>query len=395
MNGGTPRADERFWGGDVRWATPVDLARVDGGLLRETDRNLTEDGLDAGSSLAPAGAVVLSTRAPIGYTALLSHATAFNQGCKAVVSGHHIEPRFLQFHLIAARRALQARGQGSTFLELSNDSLLSYPIDVPTLDRQQRIADFLDDQVAGIDSIIAARMTQAERLSALWGAALDREFLEESIKPVRLGRLAEVQSGLTINDREQRGLEAGTPLPYLSVANVKDGYLDLTVVKVATVSPGQVFRHSLQRGDVLMTEGGDLDKLGRGTVWSGEIDPCLHQNHVFAVRPHDGDLDPWYLTLFSQSRPARVHFMLTASKSTNLASTSASKVQALAVPLRAISEQRAIAASLKRQREELDRAGCYLDRSSELLAEYKQSLITAAVTGELDVTTASGRSLPV
>lgn len=75
-------------------------------------------------------------------------------------------------------------------------------------------------------------------------------------------------------------------------------------------------------GDVLMTEGGDLDKLGRGTVWRGEIEECLHQNHVFAVRPVKERLDSRYLSLLTRSSLARRYFEGTGVKTTNLASTS-------------------------------------------------------------------------
>src|SRR3546814_17828054 len=82
---------------------------------------------------------------------------------------------------------------------------------------------------------------------------------------------------------------AAITLPYLRVANVQDGHVDLSVIKTITLKPSEVDRYSLRKGDVLFTEGGDFDKLGRGTVWNGEIKPCLHQNHVFAVRPNTED----------------------------------------------------------------------------------------------------------
>ena len=88
-------------------------------------------------------------------------------------------------------------------------------------------------------------------------------------------------------------------VPYLSVANVKDGYLDLSGVKTMVVSQRDLERYGLQVGDVLFTEGGDADKLGRGTVWQGEIEPCLHQNHVFAVRPQDDALFSSFLSAFA------------------------------------------------------------------------------------------------
>ena len=138
-----------------------------------------------------------------------------------------------------------------------------------------------------------------------------------------------------------------------------------------------------------MTEGGDLDKLGRGTVWHGEISPCLHQNHVFSVRPARELLIADYLALYTQSSAARSYFERTGSKTTNLASTSASKVMALPIPFVPISEQRDLASECQNQLAAVDAGVTALISAVSLLQEYKQSLITAAVTGEFDVTTAS------
>jgi type I restriction enzyme S subunit len=98
----------------------------------------------------------------------------------------------------------------------------------------------------------------------------------------RLGEVAEVASGVTLGRDLERFMTVD--LPYLRVANVQDGHLDLEEIKWVRVRPTEVERFLLQPGDVLMTEGGDIDKLGRGTVWEGQIKPCLHQNHVFRVR---------------------------------------------------------------------------------------------------------------
>ena len=88
---------------------------------------------------------------------------------------------------------------------------------------------------------------------------------------VRLGDVAEVQTGRAVN---RKAIQNGSlKAPYLSVANVKDGYLDLDVVKTMLVAPAEISRYRLQNGDVLFTEGGDADKLGRGTVWRNETRP--------------------------------------------------------------------------------------------------------------------------
>jgi len=141
-----------------------------------------------------------------------------------------------------------------------------------------------------------------------------------------------------------------------------------------------------------MTEGGDLDKLGRGTVWRGEIPNCLHQNHVFALRPDPDRLDADYLALMTQTVHGRCYFESTGSKTTNLASTNSSKIMGFPIPLPALSRQRELVREVRKRLDVLARAKTKVDRQLELLTERRQALITAAVTGQIDVT-ASERSI--
>ncbi|MEV4497095.1 hypothetical protein AB0J84_15510 [Micromonospora arborensis] len=142
-----------------------------------------------------------------------------------------------------------------------------------------------------------------------------------------------------------------------------------------------------------MTEGGDLDKLGRGTVWRGEIPDCLHQNHVFALRPELDRLDCEYLALMTQTVHGRCYFESTGSKTTNLASTNSSKILSFPIPLPSVSRQRELVRGARSRLEVIERARQEIDRQLALLAERHQALITAAVTGQIDVSTASGRGI--
>ncbi|MCV2864421.1 restriction endonuclease subunit S [Albidovulum sediminicola] len=161
---------------------------------------------------------------------------------------------------------------------------------------------------------------------------------------VPLSEVATVQTGLAMGKAvNSEALE----LPYLRVANVQDGHLDLEVIKTVTVSPSDVDRFSLQPGDVLFTEGGDFDKLGRGTVWRGEIPNCLHQNHVFAVRPSPSKLLPEFLAALASSAHGRRYFQLSSKQSTNLASINSTQLKEFPVPLPSLDLQRKITEILR------------------------------------------------
>lgn len=161
---------------------------------------------------------------------------------------------------------------------------------------------------------------------------------------VALHKIAEVRTGLA---KGKRGLRDSVELPYLRVANVQDGHFNLSEVKTIQIEPSGIERYSLKSGDVLMTEGGDFDKLGRGAVWRAPISPCLHQNHVFAVRPHPDQLDPDYLSALSASEYGRNYFLGCAKRSTNLASINSSQLKAFPVLLPPIDEQEAITGILR------------------------------------------------
>jgi type I restriction enzyme S subunit len=159
-----------------------------------------------------------------------------------------------------------------------------------------------------------------------------------------LEKIAKVQTGIAMG-KAVNGLTVS--VPYLRVANVQDGHVDLSTMKEISVKPAEVDRYSLKKGDVLFTEGGDFDKLGRGTVWNAEIEPCLHQNHVFAVRPDAECLLPEFLAFLAASEHGRRYFQLSSKQSTNLASINSTQLKQFPVLLPPIQKQRKIVAVLQ------------------------------------------------
>lgn len=155
-----------------------------------------------------------------------------------------------------------------------------------------------------------------------------------------LEHVAFIQTGIA---KGAKKLKNPVELPYMRVANVQDGFLDLSIIKTIEIDKNQIERYLLQVGDVLLTEGGDFDKLGRGTVWKGEIDRCIHQNHVFVVRPKPGVILSEYLSLLTGSQYGKSYFLKCSKQSTNLASINSTQLKEFPVLLPPIPEQTAIA----------------------------------------------------
>ena len=164
VNGGTPTADSRHWGGGVLWATPIDVGRSNGEKISTTQRTLTPTGLMAGSRAVSMGSLLVSSRAPIGYIAEPTCTMAFNQGCKGLEPTQAVDIRFFRYQLSTMAEELQSRGQGSTFLELSGDALASTPVIVPPLGEQRGIADYLDIETGRIDALSSKKRRMIELL---------------------------------------------------------------------------------------------------------------------------------------------------------------------------------------------------------------------------------------
>lgn len=267
---------------------------------------------------------------------------------------------------------------------------MSIEVVLPSLDEQRRIADFLDAETGALDNVKQRRSRQLATLNELVQSEVDSAIAQAGDPAhVRLGYLAAVQTGVTVDANRQPDRNAVT-LPYLRVANVQIGRVDLSAIAEITVPRTAASASMLQEGDVLMTEGGDLDKLGRGTVWRDEITPCLHQNHVFAVRPDKQKLVPDYLALLTRSSIARDYFERTGNRTTNLASTSSSKIRDFRIPLPDVDTQRKVVDQVEERLRWITEFGDHLSHQLALLAERRQALITAAVTGQIDVSTARG-----
>jgi len=198
-----------------------------------------------------------------------------------------------------------------------------------------------------------------------------------------LKAVCRIQSGITLG--KDYGGKQTREFPYLRVANVQAGFLSLSAMKKVAVPPDEARRSTLKTGDVLMTEGGDPDKLGRGCVWDGEIGECLHQNHVFAVRPVQSRLDPRFLAAQLGAHHAKAYFQSTAKQTTNLASTNKTKIGQLQVLLPALDEQIEILAAIEKESRPLVDGISRFEREIELLREYRTRLIADVVTGKLDV----------
>jgi type I restriction enzyme S subunit len=196
-----------------------------------------------------------------------------------------------------------------------------------------------------------------------------------------LGAICEIVSGITKDSKKQG--DDYREVPYLRVANVQRLQLDLSEVKTIPAKESAIANYRLEPGDILLNEGGDRDKLGRGWIWQGQISECIHQNHVFRARIRNGKAIPKWIAYYANTNEARAYFLATGKQTTNLASISKKNLGALPVPLPPVDIQQSIIAEIDTQLSRLDETVATLQGIQAKLKQARASILKAAVEGRL------------
>jgi type I restriction enzyme, S subunit len=298
---------------------------------------------------------------------------------------------------------------GTTRLKLTQGAMNEIPVILPPITEQQRIVAKLEALLAKVDacrqrlekiptllkrfrqSVLAAACSG--RLTADWRhenphSAVDFSQKIEETPEVpdswgwrRLSDISQIKGGVT-KGRKLSGKKT-IKLPYLRVANVQDGFLNLSEIKEIECLPEDLEKYRLKEGDILFTEGGDRDKLGRGAVWRGEIPNCIHQNHIFRARVLSKEVTADFISLVSKSDFSKRYFFNNASQTVNLASINLSILSALPLPCPPIAEQNEISCRVEALFKIADRIEERYQRAKTQVDKLTQSILAKAFRGEL------------
>jgi type I restriction enzyme S subunit len=233
------------------------------------------------------------------------------------------------------------------------------PSDEPATNLLQRIA-----------ATFASKATVPRIALTLPGSHEEPFALPANWAWVRFGEVAEISGGVTLG---RKGLiKDPVTRPYLRVANVQRWHVNCCDLKTIAISSVELARFRLRTGDLLITEGGDWDKVGRTAIWRGEVPDCLHQNHVFRARGITTEWNPAWAELFLNSPIARAYFAASAKQTTNLASINMTQLKACAFPVPPFAEQARIVARV----DELMRLCDALEKKGRLEAEQHARLLS-------------------
>ena len=358
--------------------------------------------------------------------------------CKITPDAARCLEKFLHYVLPGYLAAINAHTPSVTVKHLSSRTVAAIPLPLPPIDEQQRLVAEIEKQFTRLDAGVgslnrvqtALKRYRASVLKAACEGRLvptEAELIPENgyagfktgesllqgildkrrknwtghgkyIEPfafdatklwplpggwiwATIDALAEVKGGVT-KDQNRKQTASARSVPYLRVANVQRGYLDLTEMKEIIASEEEIQELVLKKGDILFNEGGDRDKLGRGWVWNGELSECIHQNHVFRARLLDARVNPklvsWYANTFGQK-----FFFDEGKHTTNLASISMTKLKGLPVPIPPPAEQARIVAEVERRLSVVEELEAAVTANLKRAERLRQSILHSAFTGNL------------
>ncbi len=318
-----------------------------------------------------------------------------------IIENNKYKTSRFEFYLLSSLKLEELVSKNAQpLITASNIRDIIVPISLDINERTQ-IANFLDHETAKIDSLIEKQQQLIQLLKEKRQAVISHAVTKGlnpnvPMKDSGVEWLGEVPEHWTVCRLKhvgfiQSGIAKGKDLtgksfisvPMLRVANVQDGYLNLDDVHHIEIEKDQLERYLLQDGDVLMNEGGDNDKLGRGAVWRNEIPNCIHQNHVFAIRTNG--IEPEWLDILTRASYAKFHFYRQSKQSTNLASISSTNIKETPILVPPKEERDEIRAFLKKKSQHFSNLEEKCFMQVELLKERRTALISAAVTGKIDV----------
>jgi type I restriction enzyme S subunit len=327
-----------------------DTLDIHNDLLWVTSKNVSaEQRLQVGDI-----AICMASGSPavVGKTAQLKESFSGSVGafCGIIRPKNFTQSDYISYWLrspdFKTWRDSQARGANIQNLRFSQFIDLQIPF--PPEDEQRRIASRLNEQLAAVEAARKAAEEQLQAARKLPSAYLRDVFEGEEAKrwhKQRLAEVGEIVSGITLG-RKLNGIET-RKVPYLRVANVKDGYLDLADIYEIDATKADIAKCTLKYGDLLLTEGGDPDKLGRGTFWEEQLPECLHQNHIFRVRFDLEKFFPQFLSYQVGSSYGKEYFLAHAKQTTGIATINQKVLGNFPLLIPTLDEQKQIAETLR------------------------------------------------
>ena len=323
------------------------------------------------------GDLLVSWAATLGVFVWDGPEAVLNQHIFKVESGLHKQyHRYLLEHTLSD---LRRQAHGSGMVHVTKGRFDATPVLVPPLPEQRRIVAAIEEHFSRLDAAAASLTAAGHRIDLLESTAVNLAFADITER-VPLGDLAEVRGGI---QKQPKRKPTSNPHSFLRVANVKRNRLELDDVHEIELFDGEIDRFRLAEGDLLVVEGnGSQEQIGRSALWTGEIENCVHQNHLIRVRP-GATLNPRFLNAFWNSPINSRQLTAVASSTSGLYTLSTSKLNRVLIPVAGSTSQARIADQLDDIRLSIDRLRAQMRVAWPRSAAMRRSVLAAAFSGQL------------
>lgn len=371
--GGSPRPIDKYITDDpsgINWIKIGDTS--DSMFITETAQKIIPEGASK-SRYVKSGDFLLSNSMSFGRPYILKIDGCIHDGWLVLRDENNVfNKRFLYYYLSSPSTYQRFKNMavGGVVNNLNSQMVRNVRVPLPPKVEQLKIVDILDK----ISELITLRKQQLSKLDELVKARFVEMFGDSILNPMGwpesvLGTMADIVSGITKGRKvkDQNLLE----VPYMAVSNVKDGYIDWTTVKTIMATEQEIDQYRLFPDDVLMTEGGDPDKVGRGAIIREPLKNCIHQNHIFRVRLNENLIIPIFFSEYLQQQKAKRYFLGCAKQTTGIASINMRQLRALPVLLPSVEMQEQFAAFV----EQTDKSKLTIQQSLDKLELLKKALM--------------------
>ena len=341
QSGGTPsKNNQKFFDGDIPWITTVALKGlgIDGS---DAVNWITEEAIkQSAAKIVPANSIMIGTRVGVGKVAINLVDMSTSQDIVSLIGIDETRwcKEYLCKCLIGKSQYLNSQARGATIKGIKIDTLANLKIPEIPIEKQYEVSRIIDKTRIIIEQRKQELMNLNELMKARFVEMFGDMYLNSKGWPeAKLESMADVVSGITKGRKTKA--EDLTEVPYMAVSNVKDGYIDWTTVKTIEATQQEIEQYRLLADDVLMTEGGDPDKVGRGAIIKEPLENCIHQNHIFRVRLDESMILPEFFAEYLQHQRSKRYFLGCAKQTTGIASINMTQLRALPVLMPPLSKQ--------------------------------------------------------
>lgn len=332
LGGGTPsRTEKSYFGGGIAWATPTDITKLDQLYIGKTKETVSETGLrNSSTKLMQPGAVLLTSRATIGFTAVATVPICTNQGFINFICGPDLVPEYLAYWLGTQKAKMIQHAGGTTFKEIARGTLRKFEIPVPPLPEQRRIVDLL----SRAEGIVRLRREAEKKAAELIPALFNDMFGDPATNPKGwpVSTLGEAIKSADYGS-STKASDDDSDVPLIRMGNVSyEGTLNLSALKFVNLPAKEVEKYRLQQGDILFNRTNSKDLVGKTGLWNDSRE-AIAASYFIRLRVHPDKLRPCYLWVFMNSKHMKRVLFDTARGAIGQANINSKELKAFKIAL--------------------------------------------------------------